>query len=859
MIYLYFDKNGVLKETIQSQGLRVGSVNVKGIAIYCELFDDTDIILNDIWYTQKNPDGRNTNEISIKDNYIEQSIPYNAKADYKYFKDFQTYKFYYVEFTTQYTSQKGLCLGTVRLTFDNEIDALGEITFNVEENVIKDDNGITQSQYDYLLLAYANRTLNATTGQDLDALIEQKVDANLGTQIEENMEAYKTEIEEDLQNYKTEIDNEINTFEGNVNGNITDFKNEINKEIANQNDVISGLGQLQPQGTATSTTILGYTYNRGIWVGTDTGHWYYWNGTQYADGGVYQSSEDISELKEEVVSNFKYTNSFETNDYIQFSTILNGYYRDGVFTKNETVNSIIIDIHNLNVDLLHIDNSSSLGSTVGYELMDENYIATYNTLQVGEDKYIPVNNSYYLYVEFNINYSKPKVYLKKSSKYNVDIYPYCEIKNGFYSRYENTSVFYDADDFITYIYDNDYNLRLFEINSYIPNDVTASIIYFNSNMNVIGCEKIVTEATYFNNYQFISNPNAKYIAFCSQLSFKNLSIKQLDNLNINLINSFAEYQNRYVYYNGNVLANDGFKSYTFECVSGERYLYKGFLQTDNDFKTYVVFQNENAEIIGYKDIIEHGYKEREFIVPTNAKYMIVNYIDNLGTATKELIKLNSTYYKTDKYNVLKDIHLTINGDSVSTTTAGRWSYTLQQTMPFKFVKNIAVGGSIYSQISSDERINSIPLKTNLIISGGVTNDFSTNTPLGSLSTLSDTTTFYGLVHNYISKLISRVPNAKIILYSNCFGYQPYIGLTNSLGYTMYDYAKAIKEVCAFNSIYYAPTFEECGINQFNYTTYMMDEIDSQINQHVWVHPNVDGSNKMLEIIIKVIEKIYNIQ
>lgn len=44
-------------------------------------------------------------------------------------------------------------------------------------------------------------------------------------------------------------------------------------------------------GTDTSTNILAFTNDKGIYIGTDTGHWYYWNGNQYADGGVYQATE----------------------------------------------------------------------------------------------------------------------------------------------------------------------------------------------------------------------------------------------------------------------------------------------------------------------------------------------------------------------------------------------------------------------------------------------------------------------------------------------------------------------------------------------------------------------------------------
>ena len=67
-------------------------------------------------------------------------------------------------------------------------------------------------------------------------------------------------------------------------------------------NVLSLIGSLKPSGTDTSTNILAYTSNKGIYVATDNGHWYYWNGSAYADGGVYQSSEDIEKIKEDLVN-----------------------------------------------------------------------------------------------------------------------------------------------------------------------------------------------------------------------------------------------------------------------------------------------------------------------------------------------------------------------------------------------------------------------------------------------------------------------------------------------------------------------------------------------------------------------------
>lgn len=175
-MYIYFDENGTIKEVVNDKSIRQGSNEAN--KLYCYIEGNPSI--DDIWYLQKNVDGSLTNEISFKNSTVTKAIPYDAKRDMRYFKDFETYTFYVFTLTTNYLKQSGLVSGTIRIVVDNEIFALGELKFNVQENVINTSNGITQSQYDYLLLAYASRTLNEQTGSDLDHLLDEKIDAKIG-------------------------------------------------------------------------------------------------------------------------------------------------------------------------------------------------------------------------------------------------------------------------------------------------------------------------------------------------------------------------------------------------------------------------------------------------------------------------------------------------------------------------------------------------------------------------------------------------------------------------------------------------------------------------------------------------------
>ena len=83
-------------------------------------------------------------------------------------------------------------------------------------------------------------------------------------------------------------------------------ENIPNKSISTDkldDNVLSLIGSLKPSGTDTSTNILAFTSNKGIYVATDNGHWYYWNGAKYVDSGMlYQSSEDIKQLKKNLTN-----------------------------------------------------------------------------------------------------------------------------------------------------------------------------------------------------------------------------------------------------------------------------------------------------------------------------------------------------------------------------------------------------------------------------------------------------------------------------------------------------------------------------------------------------------------------------
>ena len=56
----------------------------------------------------------------------------------------------------------------------------------------------------------------------------------------------------------------------------------------------SETSELHPSGVDTSTNILAFTTNKGVYIASDNGYWYYWNGSQYVQGGLFINDNDIT-------------------------------------------------------------------------------------------------------------------------------------------------------------------------------------------------------------------------------------------------------------------------------------------------------------------------------------------------------------------------------------------------------------------------------------------------------------------------------------------------------------------------------------------------------------------------------------
>lgn len=121
-------------------------------------------------------------------------------------------------------------------------------------------------------------------------------------------------------------------------------------------DIISTLGSLKPSGVDTSANILAFTSNKGIWVASDNGEWYYWDGTQYVSGGVYQSAVNFDEQVHD------YSIDYQDNKYI--------YYTNG--TIDSLTGNKLVTLYVNNVSEIYYDFTLSTPDVRGLVFFDIN-------------------------------------------------------------------------------------------------------------------------------------------------------------------------------------------------------------------------------------------------------------------------------------------------------------------------------------------------------------------------------------------------------------------------------------------------------------------------------------------------------
>ena len=180
----------------------------------------------------------------------------------------------------------------------------------------------------------------------------------------------------------------------------------------------------------------------------------------------------------------------------------------------------------------------------------------------------------------------------------------------------------------------------------------------------------------------------------------------------------------------------------------------------------------------------------------------------------------------------------ISGSKISNVDPLKWwvssntgeSYCSVQSSPTK-PKDDAI--QIDSYFCNQERINTIPTDTDVILLMGGTNDMGVSVSIGETDYTEST--FKGALSSTIKKIQLRIPHALIILMTPIYNAHKDIR----------PYSNAMKEVADEFGIAIIDVHSKCGINKANWNLYLKED---------GTHPtyNVDwsGSDRIANVVIR---------
>ena len=251
--------------------------------------------------------------------------------------------------------------------------------------------------------------------------------------------------------------------------------------------LLNSVNSLHPSGTDTSTNILAFTEDLGVYVATNNGHWYYWDGTHYVDGGVYQSNviadNSIIEnyLASDVLNKFRnFKNSFKTGKNLFNKDML-------LIGKNIEANGTTPDNVSFNISypipiksgetIYFSNNGVAITPLMAFSTISACNSTSRNWTRQYASSYTAINDGYII-VRFGVNEDLSKIQFEIGSgvtSFEEFYYNFNHYNKGVYSKGTITNTSYtDANNITT---SGIYMLNTSIDN--IPNNNQGVLIVFN--------------------------------------------------------------------------------------------------------------------------------------------------------------------------------------------------------------------------------------------------------------------------------------------------------------------------------------------------------------------------------------------
>lgn len=328
------------------------------------------------------------------------------------------------------------------------------------------------------------------------------------------------------------------------------------------------------------------------------------------------------------------------------------------------------------------------------------------------------------------------------------------------------------------------------------------------------------------------------------------------------------------------------------------YVTSGYIELmDNDIGKYLICQINSNKILSINTRFyyskdnpipfpqggQNGTSTTVGIIPDGAKYARVSQ----AVIEKDKQNMWNMYYVTinesgtpvevmEKYwlgiTTEREMYwyagkkITVFGDSI--TAQSKWFNYVQDY--FKcYLHNCGVGGSTVANVNADleygqtpnkpmvtdERIETIPENSDVILFFGGLNDFGAKVTIGSLRDTNDSgsfddTHFMSAYAHTLKKLQTKCPKAIIICMTPIGGSVDETGVSlnypriNSQGQQLKDFRDAILSISAQYGYPCIDIYGESGLNVFNAPEYLQDN----------VHPNDKGARLLANAVINGLKR-----
>ena len=476
-MFVYFDKNGTLKEIITEKTFRVGDSKRDKIYVY---WDGEHSPISG-WVKYRKPDGTeypiSAEEcfFGLGDSLVGKALPTKPLRNLSYFSYDHTYeeggetkvgyKFYEITVPDavlnvsnddeKEPTQNNMVVARVRFVMDDgttdgkvdeadSIETLGAIVFAVETNIgILTDSSINESQYNYLIALLSMKLGLNILSQKVSELPQSGLAGTIYyVEKYDNGIVYDAYFWNGFQfvflgttSYDLYTKQEGEDFKIAIqelwNAEFDDYQKKINGQMENFGVYIQAAASGSPKGVYDTLTALQTAYPTGapnIYVVRSNNHWYYWNGSAWSDGGAYLADmvvdDFLSERSSNTVENKVISSAIQKNGWVSPSLVFGGSDYD------------------VEEELLKDGVSFTDGFYLYSNTTVENPLACYTD-------YIKVSAYQRLYMAKGCGYTICGAYYDKDKAYKYDLILTDEdIANGGFAKYGDIPWICPADGFV---------------------------------------------------------------------------------------------------------------------------------------------------------------------------------------------------------------------------------------------------------------------------------------------------------------------------------------------------------------------------------------------------------------------------